>query len=124
MRVLDAGHLYELASLDGGDVRILRFVKRMGPKYPGNDWAYGGTTSQEVLRALIDRARYLNAQIPCAETEAIIGNLQTALLLFEIRAARVHGRPLDLPSLRDFERLVPCAHCLHVECKEFVGVAP
>jgi len=117
MIVQDPGHLYTLPSLDDGQPQELRFVKRIGEKYPGNEPpAYGGTTMQEVIRALIDRAEYLQQQIPCCETEAAIGNLRTALLLFEIRAARVHQRSLDFKRLRDFEAAERCGHCLHVGC--------
>ncbi len=117
--MLDPGHLYDLSCLDGDQLQRLRFVKRVGKRYPGNRGpAYSGTTSQEVLRSLIERARYVNSQIPCAETEAAIGNLQTALLLFEMRAARVHGRPLDFPSLTEFEAAPPCPHCMHVRCEK------
>jgi hypothetical protein len=67
MRVMDPGHWYELALLDALPNRLgletLRFVKRVGDKFPGNQLpAYAGTTTQEVLRALIDRTKYVDAQ--------------------------------------------------------------
>ncbi len=122
MKVLDPGHLYELSSLDGGDVRILRFVKRVGPRYPGNDRAYGGTTMQEVLRALVDRSEYVNGQIPCVETESAIGLLRAALVLFEIRAKRVKGKHLDARVVEDVIDGETCAKCGHVQCEEHCGV--
>lgn len=48
------------------------FVKREGEHFPGNVGHYPGTTMQEVLRVLIDRAKYVNSQIPCLETEMAI----------------------------------------------------
>ena len=65
MRVLDPGHTYQLKILDGnlGDFETLCHVKRIGTNYPGNIApAYPGTTTQEVLRAEIDRLRYVNTK--------------------------------------------------------------
>jgi len=63
MKVLDPGHKYELAVLDGDLPVILTYTKRIGDKYPGNEPpAYSGTTLQEEWRAQIDRLRYLNNQ--------------------------------------------------------------
>jgi hypothetical protein len=59
MKVLEAGHKYELLSLDGGEPQILTFVKREGEGYPGNVGHHPGTTLQEVLRAEIDRGMYV-----------------------------------------------------------------
>lgn len=119
MRVLDPGHRYELARLDGEGVEILQFVKRIGQRYPGNVGVpTPGTTSQEVLRALLDRARYVNRQIPCVETEAAIGLLQTAITLFEIRAKRVKGKHLNAETLHEVECGEICPVCSHVFCRE------
>lgn len=117
MTVLDPGHVYLLDALDGDEVQRLQFVKREGAKYPGNVGSHSGTTLQEVIRALVERCRYVNAQTPCAETEAVIGLLSAALLLLESRAARRHGRHLDA----DLEDLIAgagkCSHCGHVGCQ-------
>lgn len=116
MRVVDPGHVYELDTLDGdGSSIVLRFVKRVGEHYPGNGSAYSGTTSQEVLRALIERTEYVNNQIPCFETEAAAGLLKAALALFESRAARVHGRILDA-TLDYLIYGQTCPKCGHIGC--------
>jgi len=115
MQVVDPGHEYLLDSLDGGEPVRLVFVKRAGPRYPGNADAHPGTTMQEVLRALIERATYVNAQIPCAETGAAIPLLKAAILLFEQRAARCHGRQLALP-LSDIVYGPVCVRCGHAGC--------
>jgi len=47
-----------------------------------------GLQTQEVLRALIDRTQYLDAVLPCKETEDAIWHLQMALYLYELRAWR------------------------------------
>jgi hypothetical protein len=64
MKILDAGHRYQLDHLDGDNVTELTFVKRSGAMYPFNIGEYEGTNVQEVLRALIDRTEYLNRQKP------------------------------------------------------------
>jgi hypothetical protein len=62
MKVIDEDHKFDLATLDGYEPIRLTFVKRNNPpdKYPGNKDAYPGTTTQEVLRALINRSLYVN----------------------------------------------------------------
>jgi hypothetical protein len=112
MKTLDPGHLYELQSLDGAEPTLLRFVKRVGERYPGNEMPeYPGTNCQEVIRALICRCAYLNGQIPCQETEAAQALLRAVLMLFETRAARIKGRAP--PSDYDVEQ---CRRCGHLEC--------
>lgn len=117
MDVLDPGHEYLFNSLDGGDKQHLQFVKRNNPpeKYPGNQDSYPGTTTQEVLRALIDRSIYVNQQIPCPETTATIGLFRTAIYLLESRAKRVHGETLDVP-LNAIEIETTCPTCGHIRC--------
>ncbi len=121
MKITEAGHGYLLDGYDGAGSQFLHFLKREGDGYPFNDGAHGGTNCQEVLRALIDRTEYLLRQIPCAETEAALACLRTALLLFEARAARRHGRHLDLPDLHSLVRLPTCRTCGHVGCTNHPG---
>lgn len=121
VRVLDPGHRYELDHLDDepGNHGELIFVKRCTPpeKYPGNVGAYPGTTSQEVLRALLDRARYVTNQFPNPETTAAIGLLEAALYLFEARARRLRGGVLaGTPESVAVEGT--CSTCGHVQCGE------
>lgn len=118
MRVLDPGHTYRLDALDGDRAQTLRFVKREGVGYPGNVGAQSGATMQEVMRCLIDRARYVNGQFPCPETEAIIGLLVTAILLLESRAKRRKGRHLEETTLAAIEGAPCCAVCGHISCVE------
>ena len=86
MRVLDPGHVYELDQLGGG-TQIIRFVKRSGGAitYP-EEWP--GVQVQEVLRALIDRTKYLYDILPCHETADALEFLREALYLYEVRAWR------------------------------------
>src|SRR5947207_924247 len=96
MKVIDPGHTYSLRSLDGdGDVR-LRFVKRQGPGYPGNIGSHSGTTTQEVVRALIDRTKYVDKQIPNQRNVQVLYHLRSILFELELRAAERHNRTLPV----------------------------
>lgn len=81
MRVIEAGHQYELASVDGECANVLTFVKRF--RGAAN---HAGTTNQEVLRALIDRIEVLHAEKPHDANAKIIEHLRLALVLHEARA--------------------------------------
>lgn len=118
MKIIDAGHQYELDCLDDNKLigGLLTFVKRKGENFPFNHNSHPGTNCQEVLRALIDRSEYLNKQKPCAETECIIGLLKSALLLFELRAARHHERFLDLETTTTLISGKTCPTCKHIGC--------
>ncbi len=115
MKIIDNGHEYSLSSLDGGPPIRLVFVKREGEGYPGNVGHHPGTTMQEVLRALVERATYVNNQIPCEETTETIYLLKQAIFLLESRAAKRHGRSVDFNT----EQAVhgpTCYRCGHVGC--------
>lgn len=126
MKVLDAGHWYELDLLDA-DIhgstshRELRFVKRIGEKFPGNqEPGYEGTTSQEVIRALIDRQRYVDGQRLCVTNLLVLSNLRMALRWLEVRAAEERGD--DTAASRILDLLEPeteptCGHCGHTLCR-------
>lgn len=122
MRTHDRGHWYALQVYDRNRSSIpsetwLRFMKRVGEGYPGNDGPpYSGTNCQEILRVLIDRVKYLDGQIPCSENAEILGHLRQALLLFEQRAARRHGRELSV-SADQVEDEPACPQCGHVRCE-------
>lgn len=86
MKILDKGHVYKLNHLGGGE-QIITFVKRSGGavKY-SQEWP--GLQTQEVLRALIDRTKYLDSILPCVETKDAIYYLRMALFMYEVRALR------------------------------------
>ena len=102
MKVIDPGHVYQLDWLDvdpnahldastahalgGWDGTDLVFVKREGPGYPGNVGRHPGTNMQEVLRALIDRVKYLDNQIPDVRNGRILDHLRLAICWVEQRA--------------------------------------
>jgi hypothetical protein len=119
MKVIDPGHTYELRSLDGGSPQMLRFVKRCDRerpwRFPGNTDAYPGTTLQNVIRALLERFRYLQSQIPCVENRVCILCLRVTLWMLEFRAARRHKRTY-IRSLSFAEYAPMCAECGHTDC--------
>lgn len=147
MKVIDPGHVYALAFLDGAITspempklgvllsNTLTFVKREGDGYPGNVGHHPGTNLQEVLRALIERVKYLERQVPHPNNPIIIFALRHSLWLLEQRAAERHGRPFTLPAagvlrIEDstIEDAPTCRLCGHIgcleECKGHVELTP
>lgn len=123
MNVIDQGHIFELATYNGDacydrPARLLTFMKRSGPGSPGNVGSFPGTNCQEVIRALISRVTYLDAQKPCAENEIIINSLRSALWAFEVRAARRRNATLSTHET-NIEYAATCDVCGHIDCNEF-----
>lgn len=121
MRVIDPGHSYALTHLDGNLEELLTFVKREGDLYPGNYGSHPGTNIQEVLRALIDRMKYVDAQLPHQWNPIVIAHLRDALRLLEARAEQRHGRDPDKLDCRariggEIETLAFCRVCGHIGC--------
>lgn len=121
MKVVDPGHKYALNLLDDEyDLKfLLTFVKREGENYPGNVGHYSGVNIQEVLRALIDRVKYLNNQIKDKRNYVVIDCLRESLWALECRAAERHNR-FDR-FITDFEMLLietypTCNKCGHIGC--------
>jgi len=114
MRVIDPGHAYLLACLDRDGEEELFFVKRQGDKYPGNDSSYGGTTTQEVIRALIDRTKYVNAQEPSHTNDTVLGYLRAALWELEMRAADRRGTWVSTRLKGAIEDEPTCEQCGHI----------
>lgn len=120
MDIIDPGHIYSLNILDdpGGYISdTLIFVKREGEGYPGNIGHHPGTTTQEVLRALIDRTKYVDNQIHDTHNKAVLYYLRVAILHLELRAAKRHGRELLLFDLDKIEIQPVCIKCNHIGCK-------
>ena len=83
MLIVEKGHHYILSQRDTDTdtpQQELVFVN----KEPGREHA--GTTTQEVLRALIDRTRYCNNCLPHDVNKHIVHHLRMALVLHESRA--------------------------------------
>lgn len=74
-----------------------------------------GTTTQEVLRMLIDRTQYCNACLPWTGNEYIIHHLRMALVLHEARALI---RKVETHELEP--ELVTVGHDGHFELTESI----
>lgn len=96
----------------------LVFVKRQGPKFPGNVGEHPGTTTQEVLRALIARTIYVDQQEPSEVNRHVLKQLRTSIVLLEQRAAMRACRGLSEAFLNspEPELFATCSTCGHVEC--------
>jgi hypothetical protein len=129
MRVIDPGHKYALAHLDGTGETIIDFVKREGPAYPGNMGRCEGTNIQENLRALIDRVKYLDKQEHCTVNVQLLQGFRFFIRLLEERAALHHGRQsssllygVNIPAWRgwetnpEIENVPTCLKCGHIGC--------
>ncbi len=122
MRIIDPGHVYLLRQLDSLQETELRFVKRIGVNFPGNAGpAFPGTTSQEVIRELIDRTKYVDNQHQSLLNQYTVVNLREALHQYELRVAIVRdeaGRYRRM--IRDrkdtIENLPICLACGHIDC--------
>lgn len=121
MEVIDPGHKYNLRLLDKSSLsrefQHLTFVKREGSGYPGNIGSHPGTTTQEVLRALIDRAKYVDNQIHHPYNDMTLIHLRSAMFFLELRAAERHGRLLPQFDLNIIETLPTCEKCNHIGCE-------
>lgn len=86
MKVLDKGHKYELNQRRGADglpadgKDTLQFVNREDGR------KCDGVTTQEVIRALIDRTYYCNDCLEWSGNQLIVDHLRMALVLHEARA--------------------------------------
>lgn len=82
MRVIDPGHTYELDNLKIPGVTELRFYK--DPKIHGT--GQFGPSTQEVLRAIIDRVQVLDSEKPWMGNAEIVQKAREMIALFEMRA--------------------------------------
>lgn len=113
MKVLETGHIYQPQNRqDDNQCRdqTLRFIN----KQPGQE--HGGTTTQEVIRILIDRTRHCANCMPHPNNERIVYHLRMALVLHEARALERKTEKGDW--MPEYLKTGVDGH-LHVEHKEF-----
>jgi hypothetical protein len=124
MKMVDPGHVFELMHLDGYGAQLLRFVKRVGDGYPGNEGlGKEGTNLQEVLRACLSRLHYIDGQIHSEENVVAIMYLRRAFWALERRAAARHHRSAHFeaqaaakPKDIEVENIPACSTCGHIYC--------
>ena len=86
MKTHEDGHEYELDERFGdgtpgiAGTQSIRFVNRE----PGHE--HDGVTTQEVIRALIDRTQYCDKCLPWSGNKEIVKHLRMALAIHEARA--------------------------------------
>lgn len=86
MKVIEKGHIYEAQNrIEGGqsvpmEVQTITFIN----KEYGRE--HDGTTTQEIIRILIDRTRHCANCMPHPNNERIVYHLRMALVLHEARA--------------------------------------
>lgn len=85
MKVSEKGHIYHpdnRSAFKGNNVaeQTITFANHE----PGSE--HGGTTTQEVIRILIDRTRHCNNCMPHWVNEQVVYHLRSALVLHEMRA--------------------------------------
>lgn len=97
MKVLDPGHSYELNNLKEDGTTILQFYK---DRRIHGDGARGPST-QEVMRAIIDRVQVLDSEKPWPGNAEIIQKAREIIALFEMRAIyyKVSKGELDIERL-------------------------
>ena len=117
MKIIEPGHIYLAEGVADAPPQEIVFVKNRGDKYPGNTGEpHSGIICQELMRILIDRTVYLNAQGSCMETENALAALRSALAWFEVRAARCRGDKIDLAHSDELEHQPTCETCGHNFC--------
>lgn len=117
MKVIEPGHEYLAEGVAGARPQLIRFVKNRGANYPGNEGdPHPGIQSQELMRILIDRTKYLNGQGSCMETEQALAALRSALAWYEVRAARCRGDKVELEHIDQLESMPTCEICGHNFC--------
>lgn len=87
MRCTDPGHTYYVPNLEAEGEQKIVFIKRSS-KMVKHAEEYPGSNTQELIRVLIDRTKYLYDVGPCEETGNAIEWLRMALYEYEARAWR------------------------------------
>jgi hypothetical protein len=111
MKVVEPGHIYELAHLESKGTERLTFIRRSSKaiQHPSE---HPGTNVQETLRALIDRTKYLDDIIGAVENDDALYHLRMALLCYEGRAYRrkmdkLNGESAEHTSFRERDADLP-----------------
>lgn len=88
MKIIEAGHLYEVANFVNPETsQVISFVSK-SPKEEGSTEMvlnFDGTTNEEILAMQIDRLKYLNNLCPCEENAHAIMHLKEAKMWLEER---------------------------------------
>jgi len=86
MKVIEKGHIYELAYLDDDMNKCRSMSENQLVFVNREDSPHAGTQTQEVIRALIDRTQHCDSCLRWEGNDLIIHHLRMALVLHEARA--------------------------------------
>jgi ribosomal protein S3AE len=104
LRIIEAGHIYELQHLESDGIEKLTFIKRSSKAINYGDTEHAGTNTQEVIRALINRTEFLYDILPAVETKDAAYYLRMALFCYEARAYRRKQAKLNKTEIiNDYE---------------------
>lgn len=96
MKVLKAGHLYEVQSFEGRNPQTIQFIEKVpGEKKGDLVTVADGTTNEEVIEVLINRITYLNQRLPCKENKLALQGLHMALQALEHRTAKRKAQGIE-----------------------------
>jgi hypothetical protein len=98
MKVLDAGHRYEVANFDNPETfQEISFVSKSPVEEGSKEMKlnFDGTTNEELLAVLIDRTKYLNGLFPCRENSIAITKMEEAKMWFEERTRNRLARNVE-----------------------------
>lgn len=109
MKIVEPGHVYQLPHLESKGSERLTFIKRSSGAVDYSDAEHPGTNTQEVLRALIDRTKFLNDVLPCLETQDAVYHLRMVLYLYEVRAYRRKQAKLNKKAGQHIDDIEPNA---------------
>lgn len=106
MKVITAGHKYELANFEnpeGSAPQVLQFIEKVPDPVAGGCalvTVNNGTTNEEVLAMLIDRMNSLQSKFPCRENAIAITKMQEALLWLNHRTEQRKLRGVEGKQLQ------------------------
>ena len=87
MKVLTPGHRYTVTDYESGnEVQTIQFIHKK-PGFSLPQTVSDGTTAEEVLAVLLDRMKFLQSTLPCAENASVISKLEESLSLLMTRTA-------------------------------------
>jgi hypothetical protein len=86
MKVLEKGHIYEPQTRTPSGEKIVEADNKLVFVNKQKGQEHSGTTTQEVIRVLLDRTRHCANCMPHPNNERIIYHLRMALVLHEARA--------------------------------------
>jgi hypothetical protein len=142
MKVRDPGHVFIIENYPAKEERYpilpedaresaIQFRKRVGPGYPGNGpYSYDGTTTQELLRVIISRAKYVDNQEHDPANDKVIEFARNSILALEARAAERRGEEYlstwneDITTWMnedcevEVEDAKTCLICGHIFCRK------